>query len=137
MPNFIIKKKEEVAPTVAELSVKGKYADSNRLVSYLNDKISERDKYVLDMLWEQDYEFKKSEMFDYVIKFQVHRPYKGLTEIRDYTNKKGFVSKGHFNGKYIGSVVKLGTKPIPCDKWEVPNRQSWSINDSGKFVRYK
>ena len=133
MPRFNIKTKEEPTPTVAEISVKGKYGEANRLVHYLNDKISERDKFVLEMLWEQS---NRSSMFDYVIKFQVHRPYKGLTEIRDYTNKKGVTSKAHFNGGcYMGSVKQKGAKPIPCDKYEVPNRQSWTINGNGKFVK--
>jgi hypothetical protein len=137
MPTFNIKKKdEEPTPTIAELSVKGKYADSNRLVSYLNDRISERDNFVLKMLWEQDYEFKQSDMFDYVIKIQVHRPYKGLTEIKNYTNRSGRTDRAHFNGSsYMGSVVKLGTKPVACDKWGVPNREGWTINGNGKFVK--
>ena len=37
-----------------------------------------------------------------------------LTTIGDYENKKGVVSKAHFttNNKYLGSVAKLGDKPI-------------------------
>tara|TARA_R110000787_G_C13177826_1_gene421478 strand:+ start:175 stop:594 length:420 start_codon:yes stop_codon:yes gene_type:complete len=137
MPNFIIKqKKEEPKSNVSELAVKGKYGEANRLVSYLNDKIRARDNFVLEMLWEVDGLWAEKSMFDYVIKFDIHRPYKGLTEIKDYTNKKGVVSKAHFNcNRYMGSVKQNGDKPIACDKYEVPNREGWTINDSGKFVK--
>ena len=93
-----MKPKEEPTPPVAELAVKGKYAESNRLVAYLNNKISERDSFVLKMLWEQDNEFKKSSMFDYVIKFDVNFPYNGLTELKPYENKSGITKLAHFHG---------------------------------------
>tara|TARA_R110002167_G_scaffold71882_8_gene202655 strand:- start:66 stop:467 length:402 start_codon:yes stop_codon:yes gene_type:complete len=131
-----MKTKEEPTPPVAELAVKGKYAESNRLVAYLNNKISERDSFVLKMLWEQDNEFKKSSMFDYVIKFDVNFPYNGLTELKPYENKSGITKLAHFNGdRYIGSVIKLGAKPVVCPKYETPNREHWTINENGKFVK--
>ena len=132
---LIFKKKEEPpAPAVAELAVKGKYAESNRLVAYLNNKISERDSFVLKMLWEQDKNI--GAMFDYVIKFDVNFPYNGLTELKPYTNKSGITKLAHFNGdRYIGSVIKLGAKPVVCPKYETPNRENWTINEKGKFIR--
>ena len=41
------------------------------------------------------------------------------TTIRDYTNKKGFVSKAHYTkfGKYYGSVKKLGNEPVNHFTW--------------------
>ena len=129
-----MKTKEEPTPPVAELAVKGKYAESNRLVAYLNNKISERDSFVLKMLWEQDKNV--GAMFDYVIKFDVNFPYNGLTEIKPYENKSGITKPAHFNGKtYWGSVIKLGAKPVVCPKYETPNREHWTINENGKFVK--
>ena len=138
MPTIKInkKKKEEEPPAVAELAAKSKYGESNRLVHYLNDKINKRDEFVLKMLWEQDYEFKPSSMFDYVIKFEVHRPYTGLTEIKPYTNKSNITKPAHFNGEtYYGSIKQKGTEPVPCLKYETPNREHWDINEKGKFIR--
>ena len=131
---FVLRKKKEEEPRVVECAMKKKYGEANGLIDYLNTKHSEKDKYILKVFWENEEDC--GAMFDYVIKFKVNMPYKGLTEIKPYTNKSGRSTMGHYNGAtYIGSVVKLGTKPVPCNKWETPNRKDWDINDSGKFIK--
>ena len=132
---LVLRKKKEEEPKVVECAMKKKYGEANGLIDYLNKRHNQKDKFVLEMLWDQDYEFKKTSMFDYVIEFDVNMPYKGLTTIKPYKNKQGKTILAHFNYKYFGSVVKLGEKPVPCDKWETPNRKDWYINDSGKFIK--
>ena len=133
---FVLRKKKEEEPRVVECAMKKKYGEANGLIDYLNKRHNQKDKFVLEMLWDQDYEFKKTSMFDYVIKFKVNMPYKGLTEKKLYKTKSGRILMAHYNGDtYIGSVVKLGEKPVPCNKWETPNRKDWDINDSGKFIK--
>jgi hypothetical protein len=42
---------------------------------------------------------------------------KAMTEVKEYTNKKGKVSLHHFNpnDNFVGSVHKLGPEPIECE----------------------
>ena len=48
-------------------------------------------------------------------------PTKVFSTIQSYTNAKGVSHDAHFNanGKYIGSVKKLGTEPILLEKKEI------------------
>ena len=128
---LIIKDKKEVN---LEIIFKGLYNKSNGLNRYLQKKIDSRDKYTLEIFWENKC---LDNMWEYVIRFSIRFKYNGLTTIGDYTNKKGVVSQAHFNnnGSYMGSVRKLGLVPIKCEMWEIPNRESWTINRKGDFCR--
>lgn len=111
--------------------VKGKLAEKTGLARWLDKEVDKRDNWILQRLADDD-------KWDYVAEFQLRQPYKGKSEIRDYTNKRGYTSKAHFNGNsYIGSVKKLGTVPVDCQKWEVPSRdKGWRI-EKGKFVKHE
>ena len=117
-----------------EIIFKGLLNKSNGLVRYLKKEIDSRDKYTLETFWENKC---LDNMWEYVIRFSIRFKYNGLTTIGDYTNKKGVVSQAHFNnnGSYMGSVRKLGLVPIKHEMWEIPNRESWTINRKGHFCR--
>ena len=61
----------------------------------------------------------------------------GMTHIGDYVNKKGYTSQAHYNpnNKYIGSVNKMGNKPVKClywthitmDKFRYDEKQNWFV----------
>ncbi|MGA0351979.1 MAG: hypothetical protein ACO3MF_04475 [Acholeplasmataceae bacterium] len=52
--------------------------------------------------------------FDYIEQMEVYVEIQEYSTIGDYINKKGFVSKAHYNSKktYVGSVKVKGNKPI-------------------------
>ena len=111
-------------------AVKGNLKESNGLVRHLNNVMKKKDNWVLEKLTDDE------DKWDYVIEFVVKQHFIGKTEIREYESKKtGKVSMAHFNGNtYMGSVVKKGSNPIDCHKWEVPNKKNWFIR-GGVFVR--
>ena len=109
-------------------AVKGELKKSNGLNRYFRREIDERDKWVIEKLPNKD-------KWLYVKEFCVECPYIGWSEIRMYTNKKGFKHLAHFNGNvYIGSVKAKGKAKIVVTKWEVPTKDKWVITDN-KFVR--
>tara|TARA_R110002110_G_scaffold11114_1_gene53928 strand:+ start:206 stop:598 length:393 start_codon:yes stop_codon:yes gene_type:complete len=109
-------------------AVKAQYGWANGLVRHLNEKHTEKDSWVLKTV-------SDNLKWDYVKKFGVKIEYIKKSEIRPYTNKKGYTSNAHFSGDtYIGSVKKEGKKPINCKYYEVPYQPMWSIIN-GKFQR--
>ena len=56
------------------------------------------------------------DVFEYAIKTEIEGKAYAMSVIGDYTNKKGIISKVHYNknGYFIGSVKKLGDEPIPA-----------------------
>ena len=68
--------------------------------------------------------FDPKQVWDYIDTFQPQYHIDNYTIIDDYTNKKGRTSKAHFNinGKYIGSVYKLGNLPIKVKGWATPSK---------------
>lgn len=107
----------------------GHLSKSNGLNRYLSKEIDDRDTWVISKLSDDD-------KWIYVAKFQIQRQYKGLSTIGDYTNKRGFTSKAHFNGgRYIGSCKKYGDTPIVCPKYEVPTKERGWVIVEGKFVK--
>jgi len=111
-------------------AVKGELKKSNRRNRYYEKEIDERDEWVIEKLPNED-------KWLYVEKFGVGCPYLGCSEIKLYTNKKGFKSLVHYNGnRYIGSVKANGKTPIAVTKWEVPTKDKWVITDN-KFVRLR
>ena len=114
------------------LAVKSSLRRSNGLVKYLNEQVDSRDSWILDKLSDDD-------KWVYVAKFAIQKPYKGKSTIDEYTNKKGFKSMAHFTeagGRYLGSVEKLGTKPIDRTLYEVPTKLKWTLR-RGIFYRFK
>ena len=110
------------------VAVKSKLKKSNGLNRYYEKEIDEKDKWVIEKLPNED-------KWLYVKEFWVACPYLGCSEIKLYTNKKGFKSLAHFNGNtYIGSVKANGKTPIAVTKWEVPTKDKWKIKDN-KFFR--
>lgn len=60
--------------------------------------------------------------------------YNYYTEIKDYTNKKGHTSKAHYMGtKYIGSVRKLGEKPIIKTFYGTKDKAEKYINNNENY----
>ena len=60
-----------------------------------------------------------------------------LTKIGDYTNKRGQTSRVHYNenGKYIGSLQKLGEEPVWCLCWTQIHPDTihlWGIKEDDK-----
>ena len=110
-------------------AIMGQLRKSNGLNRYLEKEIDDRDSWVISKLSDDD-------KWVYVAKFSITRAINGLSTIGDYTNKRGFTSKAHFNGgRYIGSCKKYGDAPIECLKYEVPSKdKGWSIVE-GKFVK--
>jgi len=110
-------------------AIMGQLRKSNGLNRYLEKEIDDRDSWVISKLSDDD-------KWVYVAKFSIMRAIKGVSTIGDYTNKRGFTSKAHFNGgRYIGSCKKYGDAPIACLKYEVPSKdKGWSIVE-GKFVK--
>ena len=109
-------------------AVKSNLKNSNALVRWLNNRDDKKNTWILNKLNDND-------KWNYVIEFQVKMTCDSMTTIGDYTNKKGHVSKAHFNGcSYHGSCRKLGMEPVPCQSWCVPNRKDWTIRN-GAFVR--
>lgn len=139
MPRFNVKQQKEEgklaqAVSATAAAVKKKYGESNRLVDYLNKKNNEKDDFILQMFARGG---NKDQMWDYVKRFQVHMPYKGMTDIRVYTNKRGKTSMAHYNGSKFMCLVKEEQflKPIECVKWAVPTEEDWIIDGFGKFVK--
>ena len=121
-------KQEELNATCN--AVKSKLKKSNGRIRRLEKEIDERDEWVIEKLPNED-------KWSYVKEFGVACPYLGCSEIKLYTNKKGFKSLAHFNGnKYIGSVKANGKTPIAITKWEVPTKDKWKIVDN-KFFRLR
>ena len=115
---------------IAQLrSVKGNLQRANGLVRYLNGEMKKRDEWSLER-------FSDDDKWLYVEEFQIASPYNGKSEIRPYTNKRGFTSMAHYNrfGKYMGSVKQKGEKPIDCTYYEVPSKKTWEIV-RGRFVK--
>jgi len=113
---------------VSAKAVKYQYGKSNGLVRYLNERHTEKDIWILEIL-------SDDLKWDYVKKFRVEMTYIGKSVIKPYTNKKGYTSMAHFCGStYIGSVKKWGDKPVDCNLYEVPYKPMWSII-RGKFQR--
>ena len=59
-----------------------------------------------------------------------------LSVIKEYKNKKGYVSLSHFNqnGKYFNSVKKLGDKPIMIETGCVINKEDFRYSpETNKF----
>ena len=56
------------------------------------------------------------DVYEFGIQADLWAKAKGKTHIDEYTNKKGKTSQVHYNpnGKYIGTVNKLGTEPVDC-----------------------
>jgi hypothetical protein len=57
-----------------------------------------------------------------------------LTRIDEYTNKKGHMSMAHYNrnGKYIGSVKRMGEQPVLTLCWTIVNENTihkWEIKE--------
>ena len=118
----IIKSKMTEKELTQLCSVKGKLAEKNGLVRYLNGEINKRDEWTLNRL---DNESK----WLYVEEFKVKLPYNGKSVIMEYTNKRGRKHMAHFGsgGGYIQPVKKEGEEPIDCINYEVPNKKTWSI----------
>jgi len=138
MPTFHLKEKDEgklaKAVNATAAAVKKKYGESNRLVDYLNKKHNEKDQYVLKIFWEND---DTDKMWEYVRKFQIGMPYKGMSDIKAYTNKRGKTSMAHYNGSKFMCLVGKDKKPITCVKWAVPTIDEWKIDSLGKFIKNK
>jgi hypothetical protein len=103
-------------------SVKGTLAQKNGLVRYLNGQIKKIHELTLDRLNDEN-------KWLYIAEFQIRLPYKGKSEIMEYTNKRGRKHMAHFDsgGGYIQPVKKEGEEPIDCINYEVPNKKTWSI----------
>jgi len=109
-------------------AVKGKLKNRNGRIRRLEKEIDERDEWVIEKLPNED-------KWLYVKEFGVACPYHCWSEIKLYTNKKGFKHLAHFNGNtYIGSVKEFGRAKQPVIKWEIPIKKNWRIVDN-KFVR--
>ena len=75
--------------------------------------------------------------FDYVEKMEVEAMIEEYSTIGDYTNKKGVVSKAHFNSNktYVGSVKKKGDKPILTRYKGIISRKTHTFN--GEWFKQK
>jgi hypothetical protein len=73
--------------------------------------VEELTKNALEMIYELG-----GDVFDYAVKTGMTGKAYGMSEIRDYYNKKGVMSLVHYNkyGYYVGTVKQLGDKPIPA-----------------------
>ena len=131
---FNVKKEEkvEIDHQSTSAAVKKKYGESNRLVDYLNKKHNEKDTFILSMFARGG---NKDQMWDYVKRFEVQMPYKGLSDIRVYINKRGEEKMAHYNGSKFMCLVKTDTSPKECVKWAVPTQEEWIIDGLGKFIK--
>ena len=70
------------------------------------------------------------DVFDYIEEMKVGVEIQEYSTIGDYTNKKGVVSKAHFNSKktYVGSVKVKGDKPILTCYWGIISRKTHTFN---------
>ena len=96
-----------------------RYKSSNGLVRHQNEEMDKRNLWIIKYLVEKrDYD----SVFNYYIDNKIQYNFRVNSTIKDYTNKRGVVSKAHYSayGNYIGSVKKLGDKPIKVDSWRVP-----------------
>ena len=62
-----------------------------------------------------------------------------LSEIKEYKNKKGYVSLSHYNmnGKYFGSVKKLGDKPIMVETGCYITKEDFNYSPETNSFIYK
>ena len=108
-----------------------KYA--NRCLASERDLNQDKNNWILDA----DIITESMHVWNYVKTFRPRYKLRCYTNIDDYTNKKGRTFKAHFtpNGKYIGTVKKLGVKPIIISSWVLPTITKYNlINESGVWI---
>jgi hypothetical protein len=103
----------------------------NRQLQWTTDELSMTRAVAKNMIYRLGGE---QELYNYLVAIDTRTKAYKLTEIGDYTNKKGITSKAHYtqNGNYYGSVRTHGDTPIYVlteTQVEEDNKHLWKVSD--------
>jgi ribosomal protein L9 len=101
---------KKLTPTSKEMGLIKHLSNRNHQLHSSEKNAEDFYKNALKMIYELD-----GDVFTYAYRCRILGKAYGMSKIADYTNKKGELSKVHYNknGCYMGSVKKLGKEPIP------------------------